>query len=234
MMNKPYVSAIVVAAGLGSRMKSGVNKQYLYLNGKPVLSHTLKAFEKCELIDEVILVISKSDEELCTKEVLKAEKIKKVKKVVYGGNSRQESMYNGLLEVNNKADVVITHDGARPLVHQSILLKSIEATLEHGASVVAVPVKETIKVVDENYQVKDTPNRAELWAVQTPQTFRYDLLVEAHEQARASDYTGTDDAMLVEKLGHSIKIVKGHYDNIKITTPEDLIIAESIIKIYPD
>jgi 2-C-methyl-D-erythritol 4-phosphate cytidylyltransferase len=233
-MSKPFVSAIVVAAGSGSRMKAGINKQYLYLSGKPVLAHTLLAFEKCQMIDEVILVISENDFEVCKTEVIKPNKLKKIKEVVAGGSSRQESMYHGLLKVNKKADIVITHDGARPLVHQNTLLKCVEKTLEYGATIVAVPVKETIKVVDDDLEVVHTPKRSELWSVQTPQTFSYEILLKAHEKAREEGFTGTDDSMLVERMDFPIKIVKGHYDNIKITTPEDLIIAESIIQIFPE
>lgn len=233
-MPKPFVSSIVVAAGNGSRMKAGINKQYLYLNGKPVLAHTLTAFQKCQLIDEIILVVGKNDEEICKKEVIKPYKINKIKVIVSGGKTRQESMYKGLLKVNPKSDIVITHDGARPLIHQSTLIKCIETTLEHKATIVAVPVKETIKVVDEDNNVKDTPQRSTLWSVQTPQTFEYNLLINAHEKAIEEDFTGTDDAMLVERLNHPIKVIKGFYDNIKITTPEDLIMAESIIQIVPE
>ena len=230
-MPKPFVSAIIVAAGNGSRMKAGVNKQYLYLNGKPVLAHTLRVFEECQLIDEVILVIGKQDVQICMEEVIRPYKIKKVKVLVGGGATRQESMYLGLKKVNKKTDIVITHDGARPLVHPNTLIKCIEGTLEHKATIVAVPSKDTVKVVDENLTVKDTPDRTTLWAVQTPQTFEYNLLMRAHKQAMEDNFVGTDDAMLVERLNFPIKIIKGHYDNIKITTPEDLIMAESIIKV---
>ncbi len=230
-MPKPFVSAIIVAAGNGSRMKAGVNKQYLYLNGKPVLAHTLLVFEECQLIDEVILVIGKQDAQICMEEVIRPYKIKKVKVLVEGGATRQESMYLGLKKVNKKTDIVITHDGARPLVHPNTLIKCIEGTLEHKATIVAVPSKDTVKVVDENLTVKDTPDRTTLWAVQTPQTFEYNLLMRAHEQAMEDNFVGTDDAMLVERLNFPIRIIKGHYDNIKITTPEDLIMAESIIKV---
>ncbi|MBF7095513.1 2-C-methyl-D-erythritol 4-phosphate cytidylyltransferase [Alkalibacter sp. M17DMB] len=232
-MGKPYVSAIIVAAGTGSRMKAGINKQYLFLNGKPVLAHTLIAFEKCAMIDEIILVINKNDFSICEKDVIRANRLKKVKYMVEGGSSRQESMYNGIKKVHEKADIVLTHDGARPLIHQNTLLKSIEMTLEYGATIVAVPVKETIKVVNEDMEVASTPKRSELWTVQTPQTFSREILVKAHEKALEDGFVGTDDAMLVERLPFPIKIVKGHYDNIKITTPEDLIIAESIFQIVP-
>lgn len=230
-MPKPFVSAIIVAAGNGSRMKAGVNKQYLYLSGKPVLAHTLLVFEECQLVDEVVLVIGKQDVQVCMEEVIKPYKIKKVKVLVEGGATRQESMYLGLNRVNKKANIVITHDGARPLVHASTLIKCIEATLEHKATIVAVPSKDTIKIVDDNLTVKETPDRTTLWAVQTPQTFEYNLLKKAHEKAIEDEFVGTDDAMLVERLNQKIKVIKGHYDNIKITTPEDLIMAESIIKV---
>lgn len=232
-MPKPFVSSIIVAAGSGSRMNAGVNKQYLYLSGKPVLAHTLLVFEKCELIDEIILVIGKKDIDVCTKEVIRPYKIKKVKFLVEGGDTRQDSMYMGLMKVNPKADIVVTHDGARPLIHQSTLLRCIEGTFEYKATIVAVPVKDTIKIVDDGLTVKSTPKRSTLWSVQTPQTFEYNLLKQAHEKAIEDEFVGTDDAMLVERLNHPIKVIKGNYDNIKITTPEDLIIAESIIKIIP-
>lgn len=229
-MEKPFVSAIVVAAGSGSRMNAARNKQYLYLNGKPILVHTLKAFEKCDYIDEVVLVISAQDVSLCKKEVLLPNRFRKITTIVPGGDTRQESMYNGLRKVNPKAEIVVTHDGARPLIHPGTLVQCVQETMVHGATIVAVPVKETIKVVDEDLEVVETPKRAHLWSVQTPQTFRRDLLVQAHERAREDQFTGTDDAMLVERLGHPVKIVKGHYENIKITTPEDLILAESIFQ----
>ncbi|QSX08159.1 2-C-methyl-D-erythritol 4-phosphate cytidylyltransferase [Alkalibacter rhizosphaerae] len=229
-MGKPFVSAIIVAAGNGSRMNAGRNKQYLYLNGKPILVHTLKAFEKCGSIDEVILVISAQDAALCREEVLATNGFKKIKALVFGGQTRQESMYNGLREVSKQAEIVVTHDGARPLIHTKTLTQCVEETITHGATIVAVPVKETIKMVGDDLEVIDTPKRSCLWSVQTPQTFRRELLEEAHKSAKEAGFLGTDDAMLVERLGHPVKVVKGHYENIKITTPEDLILAESIFQ----
>lgn len=229
-MEKSYVSAIIVAAGSGSRMKAGRNKQYLYLNGTPILAHTLRAFEKCSSIDEVVLVISSQDEAMCRREVLGPNRFHKVKAIAFGGETRQESMYNGLLRVHPKSEIIVTHDGARPLIHPRTLTQCVEETILHGATVVAVPVKETIKVVNEDLTVVDTPKRAQLWSVQTPQTFVKSLLLEAHQKASQDGFVGTDDAMLVERLGHPVKIVKGYYENIKITTPEDLILAESIFQ----
>lgn len=229
-MGKPYVSAIVVAAGSGSRMNATRNKQYLYLNGKPILVHTLWAFERCSAIDEVILVISAQDISLCRKEVLLPNKFRKISAITAGGDTRQESMYHGLQKVNPKSEIVVTHDGARPLIHSETLKQCVEETVRHGATIVAVPVKETIKVVDDELEVVETPKRSQLWSVQTPQTFRKELLERAHLQAIEDDFIGTDDSMLVERLGHPVKIVKGHYENLKITTPEDLILAESIFE----
>lgn len=231
-MTKPFVSVIIVAAGKGTRMQSSLNKQYLYLNGKPILAHTLKVFENCDLVDEIILVVSKNDNEICLNKILKPYKIKKITKMVFGGETRQQSMYQGIMAVNQEADIIMTHDGARPLIHKDIIIKSIKNTLEYKATVVAVPVKNTIKIIDGEKFVLNTPERSSLWSVQTPQTFEYNLLRRAHEKAIEDDYTGTDDSVLVERLGQKIKIIKGHYDNIKITTPEDLIMAEAIINIF--
>ncbi|MCR1898709.1 2-C-methyl-D-erythritol 4-phosphate cytidylyltransferase [Irregularibacter muris] len=230
-MSKPYVSAVIVAAGQGTRMKASTNKQYLMLKGKPILAHTLSVFEKSTLVDEVLVVVGEHEKSQCLQKVIKYYGYKKVKKLVTGGETRQQSMYNGLKEVNPRADIVITHDGARPLVHEYTIQTSIAETLIHKATVVGVPVKETIKIVDAKHFVENTPKRDVLWSVQTPQTFTYDLLMEAHQKALQEGFIGTDDGMLVERLGYPIKMIKGQYDNIKITTPEDLIIAESIINI---
>lgn len=228
-MTKPYVSAIVVAAGRGTRMQANTNKQYLLLKGKPILAHTLHVFEKCKLIDEIIVVVGENEKYHCLQHVIKPYSYKKIKSLITGGATRQHSMYNGLREVNPKADIVLTHDGARPLVHQQTLNKSIQETLVHKATVVGVPVKETIKMINGEGFVDTTPKRDLLWSVQTPQTFLYDILLKAHKQAMEEGFIGTDDGMLVERMGYPIKMIKGQYDNIKITTPDDLIIAESII-----
>lgn len=230
-MNKPYVAAIIVAAGQGTRMKTGVNKQYLLLKGKPILAHTLQTFEKCEAINEIIVVVGKTERAKCLQEIIKPYRYKKVKKIVIGGATRQQSMYNGLRAVTPHTDIVITHDGARPLVHQQTLMESIEETLIHKATIVGVPVKDTIKMINQKGFVHSTPKRDLLWTVQTPQSFSYHLIMEAHQKAHEEGFIGTDDATLVERIGHPIKIIKGKYGNIKITTPEDLIMAEAILNI---
>lgn len=230
-MDNNYVAAIIVAAGQGKRMKTDINKQYLLLEGKPILAHTINVFEKCTLIDEIIVVVGEHEKAKCLYNIIKKYSFKKVKKLITGGETRQQSMYNGLKEVSTNANIVITHDGARPLINETIIQKSIMETLVHKATIVGVPVKDTIKMVDSEGLVSNTPQRDLLWTVQTPQSFSYQLILDAHKAAFEEGFIGTDDAMLVERLGHPIKLIKGKYDNIKITTPEDLIIAESIINI---
>ncbi|WKY47314.1 2-C-methyl-D-erythritol 4-phosphate cytidylyltransferase [Eubacteriaceae bacterium ES3] len=228
-MHRKYISAIIPAAGQGRRMNAPINKQYLTLNGKPILAHTLEVFEKSELIDEIILVVNENEFRVCRQQVLKPYHFQKVK-MIQGGETRQESVYKGILASSEKADLVMVHDGARPLVQEKMIFESILETMEFGATTVGVPSKNTIKVIDEKGMVVSTPKRETLVEIQTPQTFLADLLRKAHEKAIKDDFSGTDDASLVEALPHPVKIVTGHYTNIKITTPEDLIIAESILK----
>ncbi|KNZ43233.1 2-C-methyl-D-erythritol 4-phosphate cytidylyltransferase [Acetobacterium bakii] len=228
-MERLFTSVIIPAAGQGRRMNASINKQYLTLSGKPILAHTLDVFERCPLINEIILVVNKEEFRICQQQVLKLYHYKKVH-LVEGGDTRQESVYQGLKAVNPRADIVMTHDGARPIIQESVIIESIYETMKHQATVVGVPAKNTIKVINVDGFVEHTPDRDYLVEIQTPQTFAFKLLREAHESARKEGIEGTDDAFLVERLGHPVKIVTGHYTNIKITTPEDLIIAESIIK----
>lgn len=228
-MERLFISVIIPAAGYGRRMNASVNKQYLTIKGKPILAYTLDIFEKCPLIKEIILVIRKDEFKICQQQVLKPYHYKKVK-LVEGGDTRQQSVYAGLKAVAPQTDIVMTHDGARPMIQESVVIQSIYETMEHQATVVGVPAKNTIKVIRSDGFVEYTPDRDFLVEIQTPQTFEHKLLLEAHEKALKEGVEGTDDAFLVERLGHPVKIVPGHYSNIKITTPEDLIIAESIIK----
>ncbi|OXS27196.1 MAG: 2-C-methyl-D-erythritol 4-phosphate cytidylyltransferase [Acetobacterium sp. MES1] len=228
-MENVLTSVIIPAAGLGRRMKASVSKQYLQLNGKPVLAHTLDVFEKCSLIDEIVLVINPEEQQLCQDQVIGVYSYSKIK-LVAGGDTRQESVYAGLKAVNPQTRIVLIHDGARPLIRESVICKSIEETIKHRATVVGVPAKNTIKVISDDGFVEATPDRNYLVEIQTPQTFDYDLIKEAHQKALESGVSGTDDAFLVEWLKVPVKIVVGDYTNIKITTPEDLTIAESIIK----
>ena len=223
------VAAIILAAGRGRRMDTGINKQYLLLKDKPVLAHTLGKFQSCSLIDEIVLVIGHEEEGLLKEQVLKLFKTSKPIKVVIGGDSRQESVMNGLLALSDPEGVVVIHDGARPLV----CVKTIEACIAEagrvGAVSAGVPVKDTIKVVHEDGYILDTPKRKSLWITQTPQAFKQSLIAEAHAYAIKQSFEGTDDAMLVERLGHKVYMVEASYKNIKITTPEDLIMAEMLL-----
>lgn len=228
-MDRLLTSVIIPAAGLGRRMNAPINKQYLTLNGKPILAYTLDVFEKCQLIKEIVLVINQDEFKTCQQQVLKPYHYTKIK-LVRGGDTRQESVYKGLKAINPETDIVMVHDGARPIIQESVIIRSIYETMEHQATTVGVPAKNTIKVINDDGFVEHTPNRDYLVEIQTPQTFAYQLLKDAHEKAIEGGIEGTDDAFLVERLGCPVKIVTGHYTNIKITTPEDLIIAESIIK----
>lgn len=230
-VEKVKTSVIIPAAGQGTRMNAPINKQYLTLRGKPILSYTLDVFEQCSLIDEIILVINKNEFKICKQQVLSPHRYTKIK-LVEGSNTRQKSVYEGLKKVDSKSRVVLIHDGARPLIREDIIIESIYETLHHRATVVAVPAKNTIKVVEKDGFVEYTPNRDFLYEIQTPQTFDYDLILDAHEKAIQEDVEGTDDASLVERICVPVKVVRGHYNNIKITTPEDLIIAESLIDLF--
>jgi 2-C-methyl-D-erythritol 4-phosphate cytidylyltransferase len=222
--------AIIVAAGKGKRMGRGYNKQYILLADKPIVAHTIEVFENMDLIDEIILVVGRGETDLAKKDIIYKYNLKKVVKIVEGGTERQDSVYNGLKAIDGNCNIVLIHDGARPFVTDSIIEKSIKAAGDMGACVVAVRVKDTIKVGNKNMEVDYTPDRDILWAVQTPQTFRYKLLLEAYERLQTDNTKVTDDAMLIEKLGHTVRIVEGSYENIKITTPEDLILGEGILK----
>ncbi|AFS79313.1 2-C-methyl-D-erythritol 4-phosphate cytidylyltransferase IspD [Gottschalkia acidurici 9a] len=225
-----HISVIVVAAGMGKRMRSSINKQYLLLKDRPILSYTIDKFENNQYVDEIIIVTREEEIEYCMANVIERYKFKKVKGVIPGGNERQDSVYNGLKKVNPKCNIVLIHDGVRPFIRDSDINKMIEKTMTHKACVVGVKVKDTIKVVDSENNIVDTPDRNTLWAVHTPQCFSYELILKAHERCKEEGLLVTDDSMLVEKLGGKVKMIEGNYDNIKITTPEDLYIAESILK----
>lgn len=224
------ISAIIVAAGKGKRMGEGYNKQYILLAGKPIVARTIEVFENVGSIDEIVLVVGKGEIDLARKDIIHKYNFKKVVKIIEGGTERQDSVYNGLKAIDVNCNIVLIHDGARPFITGNIIEKSIKAAKDAGACVVAVRVKDTIKVVNKNMEVDYTPDRDILWAVQTPQAFEHKLLLEAYKKLRADNIKVTDDAMLVEKLGHIVKIIEGSYENIKITTPEDLILGEGILK----
>jgi len=227
MNNK--VTVIIVAAGMGKRMGVNKNKQYIVLGNKPVLAHTIEKFEKSPLVHEIILIIKSDELEYCKNNIIKTYGFKKVKKIVPGGKERQDSVYNGIKAID-EGNVVLVHDGARPFVSENIIEDSIKGSLKYNACVVGVPVKDTIKVVSEDNLILDTPNRKTLWQVQTPQAFKYEILKRAYDKAYEENFTGTDDASLVENLGYKVKMIMGNYENIKITTKEDLRFADSLLE----
>jgi len=227
-----FVSVIIAAAGKGTRMNSDINKQYINICGVPVLARSIGVFQECKLINEIIVVVNKDDIIFCKKNIIDTYEFTKVTQIVAGGDSRQKSVLNGLNAVNKDTEIVLIHDGARPFVKQEIIIDSITSAMNFGAACVAVPVKDTIKrSVGKDGQdfITETIPRETLWLVQTPQAFRYSLIREAHIKAYEEGFEGTDDSILVERLGVPVKIVMGRYDNIKITTWEDLIIGEAIL-----
>lgn len=221
---------VIVAAGTGSRMKMGINKQFIKLEGKEIIAYTIEKFYNNSNIEDIVVVVKEDESEFFKKEILDKYNFKNIK-IAYGGKERQDSVYNGLKSLDKKCDVVLIHDGARPFVSDKIIDNCIEEVKEHKAIVVGVPVKDTIKIIDNDKNIVDTPNRSVLWAVQTPQTFDYNILIDAYKDAFKSGFYGTDDAMLVERIGYKVKMVEGSYNNIKITTKEDLSVGSQILKI---
>lgn len=228
--------AIVLAAGKGKRMNTDRPKQYLLLDGKPVLYYSLKAIED-SFIDRVVLVAAAEDIEYCRKEIVEKYKLRKVTAIVAGGKERYHSVWNGICQVED-CDYLFIHDGARPFLTQDILADAYQCVKKYDACVAAVPVKDTIKQVDGSGRVTHTPRRDELYQMQTPQTFRFSLIKEAYEglirreeELKQKGIAITDDAMAVETItSHDVWISKGAYTNMKITTPEDILIAESLVK----
>jgi 2-C-methyl-D-erythritol 4-phosphate cytidylyltransferase len=220
---------IIPAAGQGKRMGAGKNKLLLELEGIPLLIYTLKVFEKDNSCTGVVLSVNEQEKGEIDK-LLRKYRIKKVIRVVSGGKERQYSVYHGVQALDENG-IVLVHDAARPFIDHKLIKSLVDAAEQHGASVLAVPVKDTVKKVQGN-KVIETVERSSLWAIQTPQAFRMSLLREAHERAIAEDFLGTDDASLVERIGKDVMIVEGTYDNIKLTTPEDLFFAETLIRKY--
>jgi 2-C-methyl-D-erythritol 4-phosphate cytidylyltransferase len=229
-------AAVVLSAGVGKRMGSEVPKQYLPINKKPVIYYSLKAFEDSP-VSEIILVTGKDDVTYCRTEIVEKYQLRKVTAIVPGGAERYDSVYEGLKAIR-EADYVLIHDGARPMVTSDIIARCMEAVQKEDACVAGMPVKDTIKRVDVNEYTEETPDRRFLWQVQTPQTFSYPLILEAYEklqqllqEAPEQLPTITDDAMVAEYFLHKkVKLVRGSYENIKITTQEDLLCAELFLK----
>lgn len=224
------ITALIVAGGKGKRLGLGVNKQFVKVGNKEILARTLEVFQNSKYIDEIIVVCAEDEIEYCRENIVQKYKLHKVIKLVSGGVERHNSVKNGLDSCNLATTVVVIHDGARPFVTDEIIRKSVEAVLEYGACTVAVPVKDTIKRVGADMFSIDTLKREELYSIQTPQSFKYELIMAAHKNLEGLNIKPTDDTMLVELLGTKVKIIEGSNTNIKITTKEDLLFAEAILK----
>jgi len=222
--NSGKTAAIIVAAGEGRRM-GGVDKMFALLDGKPSLARVISTFHQCQLVDQIVVVVREKSIERC-RQLVSEQGWSKVTDVCPGGRRRQDSVAAGLSRLKG-CDWVIIHDGARPLVTMDLIKVGLEAAKETGAAVAAVPVTDTIKIAGDDQIVRETPPRGSLWAVQTPQVFGYDIINQAYRQIAAEV---TDDASLVERLGYKVKLYMGSYDNIKITTPDDLILAGVLLR----
>ncbi|MDH3575978.1 MAG: 2-C-methyl-D-erythritol 4-phosphate cytidylyltransferase [Desulfobacteraceae bacterium] len=223
------VSAIIVAAGKGIRMKGTMRKQYLDLSGRPVLAHSIMAFDSCSQVAEIYLVVPKEDIEYCQNKILSLLDLKNQINLVHGGAKRQDSVYNGLQSIDKDTETVVIHDGVRPLIHPEELKECILGSKKYGACILGTPASDTLKRVDKSGIIEATLPRENIWLAQTPQAFQYDLILKAHETARRDGYVGTDDASLVERLGADVKIINGSRFNIKITQKEDLAVAKAML-----
>ncbi|MGN8632436.1 2-C-methyl-D-erythritol 4-phosphate cytidylyltransferase [Blautia sp. HCP3S3_G3] len=224
-------TAIVLAAGQGKRMNSSIQKQFLEIKGYPVLYYSLKCFQDSPLIGEIVLVTSENAVSYCRSEIVKKYGFSKVTGIIAGGKERYDSVYAGLLACG-ECEYVFIHDGARPFISEEILERGLTGVQETGACVIGMPSKDTVKIADEDGFVKETPDRKNVWTIQTPQIFSYRLIRDAHESIRKKDMSAiTDDAMVVEQeTGVRVRLAEGSYQNIKITTPEDLVVAESFLE----
>ena len=211
-------------------MQENQSKQYLLLDGVPVLVHTLKVFQGSPKIDEIFLIVPEDDIEFARQFIVEKYGISKVSRILAGGKERQDSVRNGINAVINDHDIVVIHDGVRPFVSEELVHSAIIEASKEDAVTVGVPVKDTIKSVDDHARVRETLNRSGLWLTQTPQVFKRDVIKKAYEVAYKDNYYGTDDASLVERLGINVKMIHGSYDNIKITTKDDIVLAEGLIK----
>ncbi|MDQ0856771.1 2-C-methyl-D-erythritol 4-phosphate cytidylyltransferase [Bacillus sp. V2I10] len=217
---------VIPAAGQGKRMNAGKNKQFIELDGIPVIVHTLKVFEHDPQCTGILLVVNPNERDIFAAMADRYE-IRKIKGLISGGSERQHSVYNGLKAASS--EIVLVHDGARPFIKKHMMTKLVKAASEDGAATVAVPVKDTIKRV-LNSEVIETVERSSLWAVQTPQAFRLSDILTAHEEAMQSGFLGTDDASLIERSGRKVQVIEGDYTNIKLTTPDDLLLAKAILE----
>jgi 2-C-methyl-D-erythritol 4-phosphate cytidylyltransferase len=223
------IGVVIPAAGKGLRLGGSIPKQFLPLKGTPVIERTIALFESLPAVSEIVVVVSSGHLKKVRALVARAG-FRKVSNVVLGGKTRQESVWHGLQSFGSVPEIVMVHDAVRPCVTKKVVNEVIRQSRKHGAAVVGVRVTDTIKVEKRKGFYTGTPDRSRLWAVQTPQGFRYDLLVSAHKRARKAGFVGTDEASLVEQMKIPVKIVEGDYHNVKITTKEDLLLAESFVR----
>lgn len=235
-MKKKHCIAIVLAGGQGKRMGTEVQKQYLDIAGKPLLYYSLHTFQKSNIIDEIVLVVGEGQIKYVSENFVGAYNFTKVSRIVEGGKERYDSVWSGLCAVKEmehaENSYVFIHDSARPFVTEEILIRSYEEVEKTKACVVGMPSKDTVKLVDDEVFAKETPNRSYVWIIQTPQVFETALIIEAYSKLMTKDEIQvTDDAMVIEQqIGLPVKMVKGAYENIKVTTPEDLDVAEIFVK----
>lgn len=230
-MQLAKVVALIPCAGQGKRMGAGVSKPYLEVHGRPLLTYTLDVFEKHPLIDGIILVVESEAVSYCKEEIVSKYGYKKVQAVVAGGKERQDSVMLGLACLENDTEWVLVHDGARPLINLDTITRAVNTAFVKKAVVVGVRVKDTIKIAAPDLTICATPDRQILWQIQTPQVFKRDILEQAYNQAASEKWIGTDDASFVERFGEKVYIVEGEYSNIKVTTPEDLIYLNAMLKV---
>ncbi len=232
MIDTLRIGAVILAGGRGSRMHSDVQKQYMLLNGRPLIAYALEAFEN-SCADDLVLVTGAGEADFVQAQILSKLKLKKLRAIVTGGKERYHSVYEGLKALKN-CDYVLIHDGARPLVTEDIIERSAKAAVQDGACVAGMPVKDTIKVADPDAFAVSTPDRSSLWQIQTPQAFSYPLIRQAYDCLMENPDLQkgiTDDAMVVERFGGArVRLVEGSYENLKVTTPEDLVLAEALLQ----
>jgi 2-C-methyl-D-erythritol 4-phosphate cytidylyltransferase len=221
--------AIIVSAGKGVRMNRSTPKQYLLLQGRPVLCHTILAFDRCPDVDKIILVVPENDIQYCQEKLLSDLHLKTPVNVLAGGKRRQDSVFNGIQSIDDRGSIVVIHDGVRPLVRPELISRCIRKAKTSGACILGVPLKDTLKAVDGNSLIQRTIPREGLWLAQTPQAFHYQLIRDAHDAAAKEGIEATDDAVLLEQMGLPVSILESTADNLKITTNEDLVLADTIL-----
>jgi 2-C-methyl-D-erythritol 4-phosphate cytidylyltransferase len=228
---KAKVHAIIVAAGKGIRMSAAERKQYVALDGIPMLTRTLGIFDRCDLIDRIIVAVPKEDIDFCRSEIIADANMQKEISLVIGGDQRQDSVYNSLKTIETDDGIVLIHDGVRPFVKPKHLIACIKGAQEHGACILGIPAFDTVKHVNAKKEIIGTRKRDTLWLAQTPQAFQLKLIKKAHLAAKQEGFIGTDDASLLERLGEVVKIIPGSRSNIKITNREDLKLAQALLQI---